>query len=68
MGKREMMNETARLIVRPFREKDAGALYRIRTDPQVMEYCPDFLSFAGKIGDREAESRLRSWIDCFARP
>ena len=28
----------------------------------------DFLSFAGKIGDREAESRLRSWIDCFARP
>ena len=27
----------------------------------------DFLSFAGKIGDREAESRLRSWIDCFAR-
>ena len=27
----------------------------------------DFLSFAGKIGDWEAESRLRSWIDCIAR-
>ena len=36
MGKREMMIETTRLIVRPFREQDAGALYRIKTDPQVV--------------------------------
>ncbi len=35
--------ETERLIVRPFGERDAEALYRIKTDPQVMEFCPDFL-------------------------
>ena len=38
-----MKIETARLIVRSFREEDADALYRIKTDPRVMEYCPDFL-------------------------
>ena len=51
MGKREMMIETERLIVRPFREEDAGALYRIKTDPQVMEYCPDFLDIDAKQED-----------------
>ena len=51
MGKREMMIETTRLIVRPFREKDADALYRIKTDPQVMEYCPDFLDIDAKQED-----------------
>ena len=38
-----MMIETARVIVRPFREEETDALYRIKTDPQVMEFCPDFL-------------------------
>ena len=51
MGKREMMIETARLIIRPFREEDADALYRIKTDPQVMEYCPDFLDIDAKQED-----------------
>ena len=51
MGKREMMIETARLIIRPFREEDADALYRIKTDPQVMEYCPDFLDIDAKPED-----------------
>ncbi len=38
-----MMIETPRLIIRLFREEDADALYRIKTDPQVTAYCPDFL-------------------------
>ena len=38
-----MKIETERLIIRPFREEDAEALYRIKTDPLVMEFCPDFL-------------------------
>ena len=37
------MIETKRLYVRLFREEDAEALYKIKTDPQVMEYCPDLL-------------------------
>ena len=43
-----MMIETERLIVRLFREEDADALYRIKTDPQVMEYCLDFLNVEAK--------------------
>jgi len=43
LEKKRMRIETERLIVRPFREEDADALYRIKTDPRVMEYCPDFL-------------------------
>ena len=35
--------ETERLIIRSFVESDADALYRIKTDPQVCEYIPDFL-------------------------
>lgn len=38
-----MRIETPRLIVRTFREEDAEALYRIKTDPAVLEYCPDLL-------------------------
>ncbi len=38
-----MMIKTERLIVRLFREEDADALYRIKTDPRVTEFCPGFL-------------------------
>ena len=38
-----MFLETERLIVRTFREEDADALYAIKTDPRVIEYCPDLL-------------------------
>lgn len=38
-----MYIETERLIIRSFCENDADALYAIKTDPQVMEYCPDLL-------------------------
>ena len=46
-----MKIETPRLIIRPFQEKDADALYRIKTDPRVMEYCPDFLDIDAKRED-----------------
>ena len=39
-----MYMETNRLIVRDFREDDADALYTIKTDLQVTEYCPDLLA------------------------
>ena len=45
------MIETKRLIVRAFREEDADALYRIKTDPQVMDFCPDFLDVDAKRED-----------------
>ena len=38
-----MTLETPRLLVRTFREEDAEALCRIKTDPAVLEYCPDLL-------------------------
>ena len=46
-----MKIETPGLIIRPFQEKDADALYRIKTDPRVMEYCPDFLDVDAKRED-----------------
>ena len=46
-----MKIETPRLIIRPFQEKNADALYRIKTDPRVMEYCPDFLDVDAKRED-----------------
>ena len=46
-----MKIESPRLIIRPFQEKDADALYRIKTDPRVMEYCPDFLDVDAKRED-----------------
>ena len=54
-----MRIESARLIVRPFREEDADALYRIKTDPQVMEFCPDFLDVDAKRAD------MHSYIHSF---
>ena len=38
-----MLIETKRLVIRLLKDKEADALYRIKTDPQVMEFCPDFL-------------------------
>ena len=35
-----MIIETGRLIVRTFREEDTDALYSIKTDPRVKEFCP----------------------------
>ena len=32
-------------------ETDAEALYRIKTDPQVTEFCPDFLDVDVKLED-----------------
>ena len=56
-----MRIETERLIVRSFREEDADALYRIKTDPQVMEFCPDFLEVDGSPED------MPGWIRRFRR-
>jgi len=50
-GEQNKMIETKRLIVRVLREDDADALYRIKTDPQVMEFCPDFLDVDAKRED-----------------
>lgn len=54
-----MIIETGRLIVRTFREEDTDALYSIKTDPQVMEFCPDFLSVDAKRAD------MRDYIRAF---
>ena len=41
MEKKSLYIETERLIVRSVRESDAEVLYRVKTDPRVLEYCPD---------------------------
>ena len=46
-----MKIETARLFVRSFYEEEADVLYRIKTDPQVMKFCPDFLDVEAKRED-----------------
>lgn len=46
-----MYIETERLIVRTMRAEDADALYRIKTDPQVTEYIPDFLDRGARRED-----------------
>ena len=46
-----MITETERLVIRPFREEDADALYRIKTDPRVKEFCPDFLDIDAERAD-----------------
>lgn len=46
-----MCIETKRLTVRTFRESDVEALYKIKTDPQVREYIPDFLDLDAQSGD-----------------
>ena len=51
------MIETERLIIRPFREDDAEALYRIKTDPQVTEFCPDLLDVDVKPEDMQSYIR-----------
>ena len=56
-----MMIETERLIIRLFREEDADALYRIKTDHQVTEFCPDFLDIGAKRAD------MHSYIQEFLR-
>ena len=56
-----MKIETERLIVRLFREEDADALYRIKSDSQVMIYCPDFLSVDAKQAD------MLSYIHAFRK-
>lgn len=56
-----MIIETARLIVRPFREEDADAMYRIKTDPQITEFCPDLLDVDAKRAD------MRCYIREFQR-
>ena len=54
-----MRIETERLIVRPFREEDEDALYSIKTDPQVMKFCPDFLDIDAERAD------MRGYIRAF---
>ena len=58
-----MLIETTRLIVRPFREKDADTLYRIKSDPQVMEFCPDFLDVDAKQADMPGYIRAFQMIE-----
>ncbi len=41
--------ETKRLVIRPFEMNDAGALERIKYDPEVMHFIPDFI---GRGADR----------------
>ncbi len=58
-----MMMETARLIVRPFRSEDADALYRIKSDPKVSEFCPDFLDVDAKRSDMHSYIRVFQTIE-----
>ncbi len=58
-----MMIETARLIVRPFRAEDAEALYGIKTDPQVTEFCPDFLDVEARLADMPGYIRVFQAIE-----
>lgn len=70
-----MIIDTSRLIVRDFREEDADALYAIKNDPQVTEYCPDFLEvhvqaediikFIREFSRIEAEGNTCTWR-CYA--
>ena len=41
--RKKMKIETGRLIIRSLQYEDSDILYRIKTDSQVMEFCPDFL-------------------------
>ena len=70
-----MYMETNRLIVRDFREDDADALYTIKTDLQVTEYCPDLLAVQVQRSDmtdyirkfrRIEETGDRSTWRCYA--
>ena len=59
----EMIIETKRLTVRTFREEDADALYRIKTDPQVTEFCPDFLDVCADRTDMQRYIRTFQQIE-----
>ena len=54
-----MRIETERLFLRLLREEDADALYRIKTDPQVMEFCPDFLDV--EAGRDDMQNYIRAF-------
>lgn len=58
-----MYIETARLIIRDFRENDADALYRIKTDPQVLKFAPDFLEVELQPDDVAEYIRIFNRID-----
>jgi ribosomal-protein-alanine N-acetyltransferase len=70
-----MYIETERLIIRTFEERDAEALYRVKTDPQVREYIPDFLDvevepsqiveYIRKFRRMEEENDFDTWR-CYA--
>lgn len=70
-----MYIETERLIVRTLSEEDSAALYRIKSDPQVKEFCPDLLdvnvnesdtvSYIRKFIGYEEDGDIRSWR-CYA--
>ena len=67
--------ETQRLLVRDFRESDAEALYRLKTDEQVLKFVPDFLDvgagpedavkFIREFNRIEAEGDTETWR-CYA--
>lgn len=67
--------ETKRLIVRDFRESDAEALYKLKTDEQVLKFVPDFLDvdagpedavrFIREFDRIEAEGDTETWR-CYA--
>ncbi len=58
-----MLIETKRLTVRTFREEDADALYRIKTDPQVTEFCPGFLDVCADRTDMQRYIRTFQQIE-----
>ena len=58
-----MIIETKRLTVRTFREEDAAALYRIKTEPQVTEICPDFLDVCADRTDMQRYIRTFQQIE-----
>ena len=70
-----MYIETPRLIIRDFRQTDAAVLYRIKTDPQVLKYCPDFLDvdvtfedmvkYIHTFNELEAKQDIDEWR-CYA--
>ena len=56
-----MYLKTTRLIIRDFREDDAEALYRIKTDPQVLKFAPDFLEV--ELQPNEVVEHIRAFCD-----
>ena len=60
MEKKSLYIETERLIVRSVRESDAEVLYRIKTDPRVMEYCPDL--FDVDAGREDMPKYIRGFL------